>query len=56
MLLLLLFPSSCSPKRSPDITKAHSTKSEQILRIDDHDFTMRPGFGGKTLTSCPASC
>lgn len=34
-------------KRSPDITKAWGTKTEQLLRIDDHDFTMRPGFGGK---------
>lgn len=34
-------------KRSPDITKAWGTKSEQLLRIDDHDFTMRPGFGGR---------
>ncbi|KAJ8356064.1 hypothetical protein SKAU_G00188580 [Synaphobranchus kaupii] len=32
-------------KRSPDITKAYMTKSEQLLRVDDHDFTMRPGFG-----------
>ncbi|XP_017293198.1 gamma-aminobutyric acid receptor subunit rho-1 isoform X1 [Kryptolebias marmoratus] len=40
---------SCTFKRSPDITKAQSTKSEQILRIDDHDFTMRPGFGGPAV-------
>lgn len=38
-------------KRSPDITKAWGTKSEQLLRIDDHDFTMRPGFGGKVYLS-----
>ncbi|XP_029902849.1 gamma-aminobutyric acid receptor subunit rho-1-like [Myripristis murdjan] len=36
-------------KRSPDITKASTTKSEQLLRIDDHDFTMRPGFGGPAV-------
>ncbi|XP_039603932.1 gamma-aminobutyric acid receptor subunit rho-1-like isoform X1 [Polypterus senegalus] len=36
-------------KRSPDITKAPLTKSEQLLRIDDHDFTMRPGFGGPAI-------
>ena len=43
------FLSLCSPilKRSPDITKSPLTKSEQLLRIDDHDFSMRPGFGGK---------
>lgn len=33
-------------KRSPDMTKSPMTKSEQLLRIDDHDFTMRPAFGG----------
>ena len=31
------------------MTKAVEKKSEQLLRIDDHDFTMRPGFGGKEL-------
>lgn len=33
-------------RRSSDITKSPLTKSEQLLRIDDHDFSMRPGFGG----------
>ncbi len=33
--------------RSPDVTKAAVTKSEQLLELDGHDFTMRPGFGGK---------
>lgn len=28
------------------MTKKWGTKTEQLLRIDDHDFTMRPGFGG----------
>ncbi|XP_019393287.1 PREDICTED: gamma-aminobutyric acid receptor subunit rho-1 [Crocodylus porosus] len=36
-------------KRSPDITKTPLTKSEQLLRIDDHDFSMRPGFGGPAI-------
>ncbi|NXH88788.1 GBRR1 protein, partial [Edolisoma coerulescens] len=36
-------------KRSPDITKSPHTKSEQLLRIDDHDFSMRPGFGGPAI-------
>ncbi|XP_062322908.1 gamma-aminobutyric acid receptor subunit rho-1-like isoform X2 [Osmerus eperlanus] len=36
-------------KRSPDMTKSFVTKSEQLLRIDDHDFTMRPGFGGPAV-------
>lgn len=43
-LLLLLF--SAISKRSPDMTKKWGTKTEQLLRVDDHDFTMRPGFGG----------
>lgn len=29
------------------MTKTLMTKSEQLLRIDDHDFTMRPAFGGQ---------
>ncbi|XP_036397965.1 gamma-aminobutyric acid receptor subunit rho-1-like [Megalops cyprinoides] len=36
-------------KRSPDMTKSGMTKSEQLLRIEDHDFTMRPGFGGPAI-------
>lgn len=31
-----------------DSTKSMVIKSEQLLRIEDHDFAMRPGFGGKT--------
>ncbi|KAF3844938.1 hypothetical protein F7725_008101 [Dissostichus mawsoni] len=36
-------------KRSADMTKTLMTKSEQLLRIDDHDFTMRPAFGGPPI-------
>ncbi|XP_075410140.1 gamma-aminobutyric acid receptor subunit rho-1 isoform X3 [Tenrec ecaudatus] len=36
-------------KRSPDITKSPLTKSEQLLRTEDHDFSMRPGFGGPAI-------
>ncbi|XP_038658087.1 gamma-aminobutyric acid receptor subunit rho-3-like isoform X2 [Scyliorhinus canicula] len=36
-------------KRS-DSTKTHLTKSEQLLRIEDHDFAMRPGFGGTAVS------
>uniref|UniRef100_A0A8C5WYK2 Gamma-aminobutyric acid receptor subunit rho-1 n=1 Tax=Laticauda laticaudata TaxID=8630 RepID=A0A8C5WYK2_LATLA len=36
-------------KRSPDITKSPLIKSEQLLKIDDHDFSMRPGFGGPSI-------
>ncbi|XP_059369558.1 gamma-aminobutyric acid receptor subunit rho-1-like isoform X2 [Carassius carassius] len=35
--------------RSPDVTKAPVTKSEQLLKLDGHDFTMRPGFGGPAI-------
>lgn len=34
------------------MTKSLMTKSEQLLRIDDHDFTMRPAFGGQNETKC----
>ncbi|XP_028843335.1 gamma-aminobutyric acid receptor subunit rho-1-like [Denticeps clupeoides] len=36
-------------RRSPDMTKSPVTKSEQLLRIEDHDFTMRPAFGGPPI-------
>nr|XP_023695078.1 gamma-aminobutyric acid receptor subunit rho-1-like [Paramormyrops kingsleyae] len=36
-------------RRSLDLTKTSVMKSEQLLRIDDHDFTMRPGFGGPAI-------
>ncbi|XP_075710560.1 gamma-aminobutyric acid receptor subunit rho-3 [Rhinoderma darwinii] len=32
-----------------DSTKVRQVKSEQLLRIDDHDFAMRPGFGGSAI-------
>ncbi|KAG7250577.1 hypothetical protein CRUP_018753, partial [Coryphaenoides rupestris] len=40
-------PTSSIYKSSLDATKSIVTKSEQLLRINDHDFTMRPGFGGE---------
>ncbi|XP_061602518.1 gamma-aminobutyric acid receptor subunit rho-1-like isoform X2 [Cololabis saira] len=36
-------------KRSTDMTKTWDTRSEQLLRIEDHDFSMRPGFGGPAV-------
>uniref|UniRef100_A0A4W3IQJ6 Gamma-aminobutyric acid receptor subunit rho-1 n=1 Tax=Callorhinchus milii TaxID=7868 RepID=A0A4W3IQJ6_CALMI len=36
-------------KRSLDRTKSRLTKSEQLLKVEDHDFTMRPGFGGPSI-------
>ncbi|XP_048865987.1 gamma-aminobutyric acid receptor subunit rho-3 isoform X3 [Brienomyrus brachyistius] len=32
-----------------DSTKSLLMKSEQLLRIEDHDFAMRPGFGGAAI-------
>uniref|UniRef100_A0AAV2L7F1 Uncharacterized protein n=1 Tax=Knipowitschia caucasica TaxID=637954 RepID=A0AAV2L7F1_KNICA len=29
-----------------DSTKTLLIKTEQLLRIEEHDFAMRPGFGG----------
>lgn len=45
-----LFFSSCRSllKKPPDGTKSRKTKSEHLLRVDDHDFTMRPAFGGRS--------
>lgn len=46
--LTLMFSSSSSlPKKPPDVTKSRKTKTEHLLKVDDHDFTMRPAFGGK---------
>lgn len=38
-----------------DSTKSLLIKSEQLLRIEDHDFAMRPGFGGETRAQSSAS-
>ncbi|KAJ3613573.1 hypothetical protein NHX12_019820, partial [Muraenolepis orangiensis] len=32
-------------KKPPDVTKARKPKTEHLLKVDDHDFTMRPAFG-----------
>ncbi|XP_038655277.1 gamma-aminobutyric acid receptor subunit rho-2-like isoform X2 [Scyliorhinus canicula] len=44
-------PKQGSPilRRIPDLTKTRATKSEHLLRVDDHDFTMRPAFGGPAI-------
>ncbi|XP_005421766.1 gamma-aminobutyric acid receptor subunit rho-2 [Geospiza fortis] len=36
-------------KRNRDLTKAWKGKTEQLLRVDEHDFTMRPAFGGPAI-------
>ncbi|KAL0994019.1 hypothetical protein UPYG_G00116820 [Umbra pygmaea] len=35
--------------KKSDTTKSLLIKSEQLLRIEDHDFAMRPGFGGAAI-------
>ncbi|KAL1257648.1 hypothetical protein QQF64_010892 [Cirrhinus molitorella] len=36
-------------KKPPDVTKSRRLKTEQLLKVDDHDFTMRPAFGGPAI-------
>lgn len=36
-------------KRPPDVTKSRKLKTEQLLKVEDHDFTMRPAFGGPAI-------
>ncbi|KAG9332376.1 hypothetical protein JZ751_014972, partial [Albula glossodonta] len=42
--------------KKSDSTKSLLIKSEQLLRIEDHDFAMRPGFGGLGRNSRAGSC
>ncbi|KAG7255583.1 hypothetical protein CRUP_014954 [Coryphaenoides rupestris] len=35
--------------KKQDSTKSLLIKSEQLLRIEEHDFAMRPGFGGAAI-------
>uniref|UniRef100_A0A8C1Y625 Gamma-aminobutyric acid (GABA) A receptor, rho 2a n=1 Tax=Cyprinus carpio TaxID=7962 RepID=A0A8C1Y625_CYPCA len=35
--------------KPPDVTKSRRLKTEQLLKVDDHDFTMRPAFGGPAI-------
>nr|XP_030119649.3 gamma-aminobutyric acid receptor subunit rho-3 isoform X2 [Taeniopygia guttata] len=35
--------------RKLDSTKVRPLKSEQLLHIEDHDFALRPGFGGSPI-------
>ncbi|XP_062870091.1 gamma-aminobutyric acid receptor subunit rho-3a [Trichomycterus rosablanca] len=36
-------------RKKSDSTKSLLIKSEQLLRIEEHDFAMRPGFGGSSV-------
>ncbi|TSK98514.1 Gamma-aminobutyric acid receptor subunit rho-1 [Bagarius yarrelli] len=35
--------------KKQDSTKSLLIKTEQLLRIEEHDFAMRPGFGGSAI-------
>lgn len=43
-------------KKNHDVTKTWKGKTEQLLRVDDHDFTMRPAFGGENKMVLLISC
>ncbi|KAM9060215.1 gamma-aminobutyric acid receptor subunit rho-2 isoform 2-T2 [Megaptera novaeangliae] len=36
-------------KKNLDVTKIRKGKPQPLLRVDDHDFTMRPAFGGPAI-------
>ncbi|XP_056447123.1 gamma-aminobutyric acid receptor subunit rho-2a isoform X1 [Gadus chalcogrammus] len=40
---------SALTKKPPDVTKSRKPKTENLLKVDDHDFTMRPAFGGPAI-------
>lgn len=46
-----LFLCSHLYKKNLDVTKIRPGKPRPLLRVDDHDFTMRPAFGGKRASS-----
>ncbi|TNN36898.1 Gamma-aminobutyric acid receptor subunit rho-2 [Liparis tanakae] len=39
-------PGNPLTKKAADGTKSKKVKTSHLLRIDDHDFTMRPAFAG----------
>ncbi|KAJ8356063.1 hypothetical protein SKAU_G00188570 [Synaphobranchus kaupii] len=36
-------------KKMVDVTKTRKVKTDHLLRVDDHDFTMRPAFAGPAI-------
>ncbi|KAM4040877.1 gamma-aminobutyric acid receptor subunit rho-2-like [Anomaloglossus baeobatrachus] len=36
-------------KKNQDLTKLRKHKNDQLIRVDEHDFTMRPAFGGPAI-------
>lgn len=45
---LLLCLCSHLYKKNLDVTKIRKGKPQPLLRVEDHDFSMRPAFGGRT--------
>lgn len=43
-------------KKNLDVTKIHKGKPQPLLRVEDHDFSMRPAFGGRTESPGAACC
>lgn len=37
-------------KKMVDATKTRKVKTDHLLRVDDHDFTMRPAFAGRQFS------
>lgn len=48
-------PCLCSHlyKKNLDMTKIRTGKPQPLLRVEDHDFSMRPAFGGRTESLPP---
>ncbi|XP_075410137.1 gamma-aminobutyric acid receptor subunit rho-2 [Tenrec ecaudatus] len=36
-------------RKDSDVTKTRKGKAQPLLRVDEHDFTMRPAFGGPAV-------
>uniref|UniRef100_W5LNL1 GABA(C) receptor n=1 Tax=Astyanax mexicanus TaxID=7994 RepID=W5LNL1_ASTMX len=49
LFLLLLMIMKTLTKKPPDVTKSRKLKTDHLLKVDDHDFTMRPAFGGPAI-------
>jgi hypothetical protein len=49
VLIAVFFCSPLTGKKIVDNTKSHKVKTDHLLRVDDHDFTMRPAFAGKDI-------
>uniref|UniRef100_A0A3B4C3I4 GABA(C) receptor n=1 Tax=Pygocentrus nattereri TaxID=42514 RepID=A0A3B4C3I4_PYGNA len=49
MLFSFMFSRIDHKVKKQDSTKSLLIKTEQLLRIEEHDFAMRPGFGGSAI-------